>query len=83
MPYLTSYTPDEVLTSCWWHLAHQDLEQRTADYPEDPIDDAHRWLQARAARWQLDHQGEARQILANRPDLGVEQLAETIRMAAH
>lgn len=70
--------PGDVIAGCWWHLAHRDLENREAEDPR-PVRDRNRWLAARAARWRLDHADDARRILAARPDLGVEQLAEAVR----
>ena len=81
MPYMTAGTVDEILDMCWWHIAHRELEQRDSDFPDDPVDDRHRWVAARAMRWKLEHDRTARELLAARPDLGVEQLAETLRFA--
>jgi hypothetical protein len=70
---------DDVLRSCWWHLAHRDLDRHDDDFGPAAITDRDRWLADAADRWRRRCEDDARQVLAARPGLGVEQLAETLR----
>jgi hypothetical protein len=69
----------EILRDCWWALAHRDLDQHDADFGPEAIADRDRWLAEAAVRWRRRSEAEALALLAARPDLGVEQLAEALR----